>query len=223
MTLTRRRFNQAILTALAVAALPLPAGTTELVEGRDWVPISPPQPGDSAGKIEVLEFFSYGCPHCRELHPLVSVWATHLSDDVALRRIPVSFGRSAWAALARLYLALELTEDLARLDMAVFDAIHDQRAKLYTKESIVAWVEAQGVDAKAFTEAFDSFAVQTRLARSDQLVRQYRIDAVPRLTVAGRYAVVGREAKGHADLLAIADALIEQTRARRAAGADQGS
>lgn len=223
MTLTRRRFNQAILTALAAAALPLPAGTAELVEGRDWVPISPPQPGDVAGKIEVLEFFSYGCPHCRELHPLVSVWATRLPDDVALRRIPVSFGRAAWANLARLYLALELTEDLARLDMAVFDAIHDQRAKLYTKENILAWLAAEGVDAKAFAEAFDSFAVQTRLARSDQLARQYRIDAVPRLTVAGRYAVVGREAKGHADLLAIADTLIEQTRARRAVGTDQGS
>ncbi|MCU0834083.1 MAG: thiol:disulfide interchange protein DsbA/DsbL [Chromatiaceae bacterium] len=222
MTLTRRRFNQAILAALAAGALPLTAATAELVEGRDWVPISPPQPGDAADKIEVLEFFSYGCPHCRELHPLVTVWATRLPEDVALRRIPVSFGRAAWANLARLYLALELTGDLAKLDMAVFDAIHDQRAKLFTRESIVDWVKTQGVAANAFAEAFDSFAVQTRLARSDQLVRQYRIDAVPRLTVAGRYAVVGREAKGHEDLLAIADALIAQARARRTAAAAQG-
>jgi thiol:disulfide interchange protein DsbA len=223
MTLTRRRFNQTLLAAFAVGTLPLPAGTAELVEGRDWIPISPPQPGDSAGKIEVSEFFSYGCPHCRELHPLVSVWATRLPEDVDLRRIPVSFGRAAWANLARLYLALELTEDLARLDMAVFDAIHDKRANLYTKEKIVEWVAAQGVDAKAFTATFDSFAVQTRLARSDQLVRQYGIDAVPRLTVAGRYAVVGREAKGHGDLLVIADALIEQVRSHREVAASSAS
>ena len=219
MNLTRRRFNQAILAALAAGTLPLPAGAAELVEGRDWVPISPPQPGDSADKIEVLEFFSYGCPHCRNLHPLVTAWSKGLPEDVVLRRVPVSFGRAAWANLARLYLALELTEDLERLDMAVFDAIHDQRAKLFTNDSIVEWISTQGVDAKAFTEAFDSFAVQTRLGRSDQLVRQYRIDAVPRLTVAGRYAVVGREAKGQGDLLAITDALIEQVRARRAPGA----
>ena len=73
ITLTRRRFNQTLLAAFAAGTLPLPAGTAERVEGRDWIPISPPQPGDSDGQIEVLGFFSYGCTHCREFHPLVSL------------------------------------------------------------------------------------------------------------------------------------------------------
>jgi thiol:disulfide interchange protein DsbA len=222
MSLSRRRFNQTLLAVLAAGALPaLPAA--ELLEGRDWKAIKPPQPGESEHTIEVIEFFSYGCPHCRHLHPLVTAWSKGLPEDVALTRVPVSFGRAAWANLVRLYYALELTGDLGRLDEAVFEALHVQRTQLYTKDKIVAWVEGQGVDAKAFAEAFDSFAVQMRLNRSDQLVRKYRVDAVPLITVDGRYAVVGQATKGYADLLVIADGLIEQARARRAASAASAS
>ncbi len=211
MPLSRRRFNQGLLAALAAGAMP---GTkaADLVPGRDWTPISPPQPGETAGKIEVLEFFSYGCPHCRELHPLVSDWATRLPEDVALQRVPVSFGRAAWANLARLYFALETTGDLARLDQAVFDALHAQRVKLYTEPAIRAWVESQGVDGAAFAATFDSFAVQTRLTRSDRLVQRYRVEGVPMLSVAGRYAVVSQAAADYAGLLRIADRLIAAVR-----------
>lgn len=185
------------------------------MEGRDWRAITPPQPAESAHRIEVIEFFSYGCPHCRHLHPLVTAWAKHLPEDVALIRVPVSFGRAAWASLVRLHFALELTGDLERLDEAVFEAIHAQRTKLFTKDQILAWVGRQGVDAKAFEDAFTSFVVQRRLARSDQLVREYAVDAVPLITVGGRYAVVGQAAKGYPDLLVIADGLIERARRRR--------
>lgn len=221
MSLTRRRFNQTVLAVLAAGALPaLPAlPASELLEGRDWKAIKPPQPGESEHKIEVIEFFSYACPHCRELHPLVTAWSKGLPEDVALTRVPVSFGRAAWANLVRLHYALELTEDLGRLDEAVFEALHAQRTQLFTKDQILAWVQRQGVDAKSFAEAFDSFAVQMRLNRSDQLVRKYGVDAVPLITVDGRYAVVGQESKGYAGLLVIADGLIEQARARRAATA----
>jgi thiol:disulfide interchange protein DsbA len=214
MSLTRRRFTQSLLLALAAGGLPaVPAAP--LVEGRDWRAITPPQPVESEQLIEVIEFFSYGCPHCREFHPLVTAWANELPEDVALIRVPVSFGRAAWANLVRLYYALELTGDLDRLDQAVFEALHAQRARLYTKGQILEWVERQGVDGNVFAEAFDSFAVQTRLSRSDQLVRNYRVDGVPMIAVDGRYAVVGERAAGFAGVLAIADALIEQARARR--------
>jgi thiol:disulfide interchange protein DsbA len=126
--------------------------------------------------------------------------------------MPVSFGRAAWANLARLYFTLALIGALERLDQAVFDAIHAQRTQLFTKDRILEWVARQGVDAEAFASTFDSFAVQARLGRSDQLVRAYQVDAVPLLTVDGRYAVLTEGIEDHADLFRIADGLIEQAR-----------
>lgn len=214
MSLSRRRFSQSLLTALAAGLLP-PVGVAKPVDARPWRAISPPQPGQSADKIEVVEFFSYGCPHCHEIHPLISAWAARLPEDVVLVRVPVTFGRAAWADLARLYYALEATGNLARLDQAVFTAIHAQRTPLFTKDRILDWIERQGVDPKTFEAAFDSFAVETRVKRSDQLVRRYQVDGVPLITVDGRYAVVTQGIKDYTKLLAIANDLIEQARARR--------
>ncbi len=214
MSLSRRRFSQCLFAGLAVGTLPtVHAGN--LVEGRDWIPVSPPQPGDGEDRVEVLEFFSYGCPHCRDLHPLITAWTERLPQDVALRRIPVSFGRAAWANLARLYFALELSGDLERLDQTVFDAIHEKRTNLYTKSRIFDWAVRQGLDAGAFGKVFDSFAVQTCLGRSESLARGYQVNQVPLITVDGRYKVVGKAVTGLPHLLTIADELIELARQRR--------
>lgn len=206
----RRQFHRFLLTALAATALPARAATPE------WVPITPPQFGDSPGKIEVLEFFSWGCSHCRDFNPLVHRWAQNLPRDVAFRKVPVSFGRAAWSNLARLYYALEGMGELARLDEAIFAAIHDRRANLYTESAARAWVQRQGVDARRFSEAFNSFSTETRVARAEQLSQAYKIDSVPQLSVAGRYKVLGRAGLGQAGLLAVADDLI--ARARREGG-----
>jgi thiol:disulfide interchange protein DsbA len=215
MNLTRRAFNRYLLAGLAGAALPVHSRVVKaapLVEGRDYELIVPPQPGESPGKIEVLEFFSYGCPHCKDFHPLVMAWAARLPRDVIFKRVPVTFGRATWTNLARLYYGLEATGDLARLDDAVFRAIHEERINLFTPSAIMAWVKREGVDEKRFKAAFDSFGVSTLISRSDQMVRSYRVRSVPRLAVAGRYMVTGQAARSLADLLPIADALIEMSR-----------
>lgn len=213
MNFTRRDFNRFLLAGLAGAALPIAAAS--LQQGRDYDLIQPPQPGESAGKIEVLEFFSYGCPHCKDFHPLVMAWAAKLPKDVSFKRVPVTFGRAAWTNLARLYHSLQATGDLARLDAAAFRAIHEQRADLFTDKSIQAWVKGQGVDAKRFADAFNSFGVNTQVTRDEQLVKNYKVRSVPLLTVAGRYAVTGQAAKGLADWLPIADGLIDLARKGR--------
>jgi len=210
MKLSRRAFNHFLLASLASAALPVSAAP--LVQGHDYDLIQPPQPCES-GKIEVLEFFSYGCPHCNDFHPLVMTWAAKLPKDVSFKRVPVTFGRAAWANLARLYHGLQASGDLARLDGAVFRAIHEQRVNLYTDKSILDWIKKQGVDAKRFADAFDSFGVNIHVARDEQLMKNYKVQGVPLLTVAGRYAVTGQAANGLADLLSIADGLIELARA----------
>ncbi len=215
MSLNRRRFNRLLLGALASAggASLIPSrATANLVEGRDWRPLEVPQPPTDPSTIEVLEFFSYGCPHCAHLNPFVKPWSAALPPGVSFKRIPVSFGRAAWANLARLYFALELTGDLDRLDQAVFDAVTEQRKGLYTDEAIFDWVKGQGVDLDAFKEAFSGFTAETQLKRCDVLVQRYRVDAVPRITVAGRFVVVGDGMKNYGDLLAIADQLIARAR-----------
>lgn len=215
MNLTRRAFHRYLLAGLAGIVLPVHSRVdraASLVEGRDYELILPPQPGESPGRIEVLEFFSYGCPHCKDFHPLVMAWAARLPRDVSFRRVPVTFGRATWTNLARLYYGLEATGDLARLDDAVFRAIHEERLNLFTPTAIMAWVKREGVDEKRFKAAFDSFAVSTRISRNEQMVRNYRVRSVPSLTVAGRYQVTGQAARTLADLLPIADGLIEMSR-----------
>jgi thiol:disulfide interchange protein DsbA len=214
MTLNRRDFHRILLAGLAGAVLPA-AAAVPLVQGRDYDLIQPPQPGDSPGKIEVLEFFSYGCPHCKDFHPLVMAWAAKLPKDVSFRRVPVTFGRAAWVSLARLHHSLQATGDLARLDEAVFRAIHQERATLFTREAVLAWVKRQGVDDKRFADVFDSFGVNTQLARDEQLVKNYKVQSVPLLTVDGRYAVNGQAAKGLPDLLPVAQGLVDSARARK--------
>ena len=218
MPLTRRHFNRLIFGSFALATLPPVAAQAALVEGEDWRAITPPQPTDAPGKIEVLEFFSYGCPHCGSLNPLLKQWKSTLPEDVVLRRVPITFGRQAWANLARLFYALESLEALDRLDQAVFTALHEQRVKLYTEPAILEWLGDKEIDIQSFKDAFNSFDVQTKVGRSDYLAGRYQIDAVPTLAVAGRYVVLGHKTKGMPDLLAIADQLIDRARNEGAAG-----
>lgn len=224
MPLTRREFNRALLAALAAgvlpaadAAMPSKTATETLLEGRDWAPVSPPQPGDTPGKIEVLEFFSYGCSHCNEFNPLVKAWEATLPKDVRFRRVPVTFGRAAWSNLSRLFYALEASKQLEKFDQAVFDAIHKRRTSLYTEQAVLEWAAGQGINVNALRDAMRSFAVETQMARAETLVRNYKVSGVPMLAVAGRYTVLGNAAKGYPDLLAIADGLIAKARPSRVA------
>jgi thiol:disulfide interchange protein DsbA len=149
---------------------------------------------------------------------LIEPWAARLPHDVTFRRIPVTFGRAAWANLARLYFALKVTGDLKRLDQSIFEAVIRQRRGLYTEKAILAWLGEQGVDTAAFASVFSSFAVETQVAQSDALVRDFKIDGVPAITVDGRYVVLGRGAKGFAEILGIADGLIAMARTESANG-----
>ncbi|HRD94475.1 MAG TPA: thiol:disulfide interchange protein DsbA/DsbL, partial [Accumulibacter sp.] len=149
---------------LAILTMALPA-RAELAVGRDYVAIVPAQVTDNPARLEVIEFFSYGCPHCSDFHPTVSKWAASLPSDVVFKRVPISFGRPQWASLSRLYYALEATGELSKLDGAVFRALHQDGKKLYDDKSIIAWVSAQGVDSKKFSDAYNSFGVISQAKR----------------------------------------------------------
>lgn len=186
----RRRFLPALFTAAMLLACPLQAAP---VEGRDYSKLTTPQMPETQGKTEVIEFFSWGCPHCHHLHPLISQWAAQLPANVKFVRIPVSMGHPQWGQLVRAYYALQATGDLERLDTPLFDAIHNQKLRLFDERSITAWAASQGVNAAKFTEAFNSFNVSTRSSHAEQLSRDYQVQGIPQIVVAGKYVVKGND------------------------------
>lgn len=193
-------------TGVSLAAEPL--------AGREFKPIAPPlaSPKD---KIEVIEFFSYACPHCSEFHPTISKWASKLPADVSFRRVPVSFGRPEWARLAKIYYSAEAIGELGKLDTAVFIALHEQRISFKNDDAVFSWVASKGVDAKKFAEAFNGFSMQSRVQRGDQDATAARIGGVPSLAVDGRYLVNNEAASSYEDLLRITDLLIAKARQER--------
>lgn len=211
MEFSRRRF---VASAIAMGATlsvtgPLSAQTA----GRDFVVLNPPVSTDDASKIEVVEFFSYGCPHCADFNPLLNLWAAKLPADVVLKKVPVSFGRAAWGNAAKLFYALEVTGDLKRIEADVFKAIHQERTNLFDEKTIVSWVAARGVDRKKFTDAFGSFGVQSKLRRGDQMAAAYKIEGVPALAVDGKFLIATLQFEQQ---LAVADKLIARVRSEKA-------
>lgn len=208
MKFARRSFLGAAMGSALTVALPSFAQTA----GKDYTLISPVQPTEDAGKIEVLEFFSYGCPHCAEFNPLVVAWAAKLPADVVFKKVPITFGRAAWANTSRLYYTLDITGDLARLESEVFKAIHVERVNLFDERTLNEWVAKKGVDAKKFADTFKSFGVNSKVSRADQMAQAYKIQGVPALAIDGKFMVGGQ---GFNEQLAIADKLIVKARSEK--------
>jgi len=212
----KRVFALLFATLLASFAMSSPSLAAEPQVGREFKVIRPPlaSPKD---KIEVIEFFSYGCNHCNDFHPLISQWAAKLPKDVSFRRVPVSFNRPEWARLSRIYYALEATGDLAKLDTAVFIAIHEQRMAFKTDEAVVAWAAGKGIDGKKFGDAMASFSMQSKVQRADQDATAARISGVPSLAVDGKFLINNEAASSYEDLLRITDTVIAKARLERKA------
>lgn len=211
MKFDRRSFVGALVGLGAAFALSSPA--VAQTAGKDYTPISPVQPTENPAKIEVIEFFSYGCPHCADLHPLLSAWIAKQAPDVVVKKVPITFGRAAWANIAKLFYTLEITGDLARLEGEVFRAIHGQRVNLFEERTVMDWVAKNGVDQKKFAETFNSFGVNSKVKRGDQMAQAYKIQGVPALAVDGKYMVGGQNFD---EMLANADKLIVKARSEKA-------
>jgi thiol:disulfide interchange protein DsbA len=180
-----------------------------IVAGHDYVVVNTPQRQENNGKIEVMEFFSWGCPHCYEFYPKLSRWLATLPKDSSFKRVPVGLGHPEWEALAKAYYALQSTGDVDRLDSQIFEDIHKNHVWLYDEQSITAWVGKHGVDIAKFTAAYRSFGVNTSEAQAEQKSVDYRIPGVPTLAIDGKYVVSGDQEK----MLTTSDQLIAMERA----------
>jgi len=212
--MNRRDFSSALLASGAGASLLLATGAVRAqapVEGRDYSLIQPPQPPANATKIEVCEFFSYACPHCNTFEPVVGPWGRSLPADVAFRRVPVTFLFNA-ENFQRTYYALESMGLVEQMQSKVFAAVHVEKQRLDKPEDIAALVAKNGGDSAKFLAAFKSFSVATAVTRAKKLQADYKIEAVPALTIQGRYLTSPSQANGAPQSLAVADALIDKVR-----------
>jgi thiol:disulfide interchange protein DsbA len=197
--------------ALGIAALgaPFAARAQQLRPGSDYTVLKPELPVETQGKIEVLEFFWYGCPHCYSLEPLLETWAKKLPADIQFKRVPAVFNER-WAKDAAIFYALEASGNLERLHRPIFDAIHRDRLKTDDGQALGQWLAKNGVDTKKFDEVGRSFSVQSKVRRAAQLSAAYRIEGTPSMAVHGRYTV-GTD-RGQEAMLATVDYLIDQVR-----------
>ena len=140
------------------------------------------------GKIEVLEFFWYGCIHCYNLEPAVEKWEKTLPKDVQFRRVPAIFN-DRWALDAAVFYTFEAMGVLDKMHKPFFDAIHRERLKTDNRPALNEWLQKQGLDAKKFEDTMRSFGVQTKVRRAAQLTAAYKIDGTPAMAVHGRYTV----------------------------------
>ncbi|MFT3859702.1 MAG: thiol:disulfide interchange protein DsbA/DsbL [Aquabacterium sp.] len=176
------------LTALSAAGLPSLVHAQGPVEGTHYVKLPQPAPTSApAGKVEVVEFFWYGCPHCNHFEPYLAAWAAKLPPDVFFRRVPVAFRENPFGVHQRLFFTIESMGLIPTLHAKVFRALHEEGLKLDKPELIAEWVAKQGVDKDKFMGVYNSFGVQTKVRQARTLTEAYKIDGVPALGIGGQF------------------------------------
>ena len=185
------------------------------VVNKDYTVLAAPQPLDvPAGKIEVIEFMWYGCPHCNEFDPYLEAWIKKQGPDVVFRRVPVAF-RDDFIPHSKLYHALDALGLAQKLTPAVFHEIHVNKNYLLTPEDQAKFLATQGVDPKKFMEAYNSFSTQSDILRDKELLNAYKIDGVPTLAVQGKYETGPGQTDSLPGTIQVLDYLVAQIRARK--------
>jgi protein dithiol oxidoreductase (disulfide-forming) len=212
----RREFSATTATILGAAAIGLPAAAwaqnKKPEDGVEYLTLDKRVNVDApAGKVEVIEFFWYSCPHCNAFEPKLVSWIKKQPADVAIKRVPVAF-RDDFVPQQRLYYTLEALGKLEELHNKVFLAIHQERVPLQREEQIADWAEKQGVDKAKFKELYNSFSVSSKARRASQLQEQFKVSGVPSIGIAGRWYTDGELARNMDRALQVTEHLIAEAR-----------
>lgn len=211
----RRDFS---LTAASLGLLPFAATVhaqgAAPKAGTDYIVLGKRAPVESpADKVEVVEFFSYNCPHCAAFEPTLEPWIKALPPYVTFKRIPVPFVGNDTEVKQRLYYTLEAMGKVDEFQLKIFQAIHGERQRLFGDDAILAWVAKQpGLDAKKFGDLFKSFTVVGKAKRATQVTADYQVAGVPALGVAGRWYVDGDTAGSLPKALQVCQYLVGEAR-----------
>jgi thiol:disulfide interchange protein DsbA len=198
---------------LLIVSLTPVAWAQGVVEGRQYLRMTP-LPVETGKKIEVIEFFSYSCPHCGELEPALQDWLKTLPADVSFRRIPVMF-YPQWTETAKVFYTLEALGEEAKLSPEVFAAIHVKRLALYDPPKFFDWAASKGLDRKKVEDLYNSFTMSGRINRAKQLAQAYNIQEVPTIVVDGKFVTSAAKAGSNAATPAVINELIAKARAER--------
>jgi thiol:disulfide interchange protein DsbA len=186
------------------------AGVAEdFTEGQHYERVAPAQPTATKNKVEVVEMFWYGCPHCYRLEPFVQRWLKTKPANVEFVRLPGMF-RPSWEIHARAYYTAEALGVVDKVHEPMFEAIHEQKQPMDNEAAIMALFKAHGVDEKDFKRVFHSFAVETKLRRARDMGGRYGANGVPTLIVNGKYRTGAQEAGGNARVFQVVDHLVKQ-------------
>jgi protein dithiol oxidoreductase (disulfide-forming) len=200
----------AFFAALAFAAV---APAQELQEGKQYIRYKNPAPA-TGKKIEVLEFFSYGCPHCADLEPEMQAWMKTLPPDVTFRRVPVMF-QDRWVILGKVFYTLEALGEEQRLSPEVFVAIHKNGVNLASDKGFFDWAASKGLDRKKVEDMYNSFAVAGKINKAKTEAQQYNVQSVPMIVVDGKFMTATDKVGTHAALPPAINALVAKARAER--------
>jgi protein dithiol oxidoreductase (disulfide-forming) len=214
LNVNRRDFSAALIaTGFGAATLPLIASAQggAPTEGVQFAKVDPPVPPLAPGKIEVLEFFSYACPHCAAFEPTLDAWSKKLPADVVFHRVPAPFLMNA-DNFMKTYYALETMGQVATMQRKIFTAVHVDRLHLDKPADIAALAGKNGIDAAKFLDVFNSFSVATSVTRAKKLSVAYKLDSVPTMMVNGHYSTSPSQAGGSEQTVAVVDYLIQRAR-----------
>lgn len=216
MNYKRRVFSVALASLPALACLPLamPFGARAQQQRPAFNELKPPQAVDSGNKIEVLEFFWYGCIHCYNLEPVIETWVRKIPPEVQFRRVPAIFNQR-WGHDAAIFYTFEALGVLEKLHKPFFDSIHRDRLLTDNKEALNQWLQKHGVDLKRFEETMKSFGVQSKVRRAAQQTIAYKIDGTPAMAVNGRYTVSADQGGSREGMMQTVDYLVEQVRKQK--------
>jgi len=205
-----------LLALLIAVVLPGYALAKEYQEGKEYLLLGTPQPTSTGDKIEVVELFWYGCPHCFDLEPQVQAWLKRKPEDVELVRMPAILG-SRWELLAQAYYTADLLGITAKIHPALFEAVHEKHMNINDEAALQAFFVDQGVSADDFKKTFNSFAVAVKMNNARQMTRRYKISGVPTIIVNGKYSTGAKQAGSNQAVFDVVDYLVEQERAASSA------
>lgn len=180
--------------------------------GQHYQAIEPPPPTQSPGQIEVIEAFSFACPHCYEFEPLIAAWRARQGQDVQVRRLPVVFGRSTWKSLAKAYFVAESLGVVDKIAGPLFQAIHAEKRRLTDESSLKTFFSEQGVRPEDFVQAYGSKSVEDSVQKAEQLLAKFGVTGVPTLIVNGKYQTSTSLTGDYETLLKVVDHLVARER-----------
>ena len=210
----RNLILSAALVTASLFGMTAQAADVPLEAGKTYVELTNPVPVSVPGKIEVVELFWYGCPHCYAFEPTINPWAEKLPSDVNFKRIPAMFG-GPWDAHGQLFLTLEAMGVEHKVHNAVFDAIQKQGKRLTKPDEMADFIATQGVDKDKFLATFNSFAIQGQIKQAKELAQKYGVQGVPTMIVNGKYRFDLGTSGGPEQTLNVADQLIAKERAAK--------